>query len=125
MPAYSLSESSPAARITTNMSAAWEIVARSLSIIPIDAQPPGTKGFGRAAGWYDREDFRPSSIRRTCSGLREPPRPETSHKPRNKESQTRTVSDRASQFDRCRARATVSQGHVLRDALTGPTLKCI
>jgi hypothetical protein len=45
---------------------------------PIDAQPPGTNGFGRAAGRNDREDFRPSSIGRTRSGLREPPRPETS-----------------------------------------------
>jgi hypothetical protein len=32
-------------------------------------------GFGRAAGRYDREDFRPSSIGRTRSGLWEPPRP--------------------------------------------------
>jgi hypothetical protein len=48
---------------------------KDAAIIPIDAQPPGTNGFGRAAGRYDREDFRPSSIGRTRSGLREPPRP--------------------------------------------------
>jgi hypothetical protein len=48
---------------------------KGAAIIPIDAQPLGTKGFGRAAGRYDREDFRPSSIGRTRSGLREPSRP--------------------------------------------------
>jgi hypothetical protein len=48
---------------------------KGAAIIPIDAQPLGTTGFGRAAGRYDREDFRPSSIGRTRSGLREPPRP--------------------------------------------------
>jgi hypothetical protein len=48
---------------------------KGAAIIPIDAQPLGTNGFGRAAGRYDREDFRPSSIGRTRSGLREPPRP--------------------------------------------------
>ena len=48
---------------------------KGAAIIPIDAQPLGASGFGRAAERYDREDFRPSSIGRTCSGLREPPRP--------------------------------------------------
>ena len=48
---------------------------KGAAIIPIDAQPLGTNGFGRAAGRYDREDFRPSSIGRTRSGLWEPPRP--------------------------------------------------
>jgi hypothetical protein len=48
---------------------------KGAAIIPIDAQPLGTHGFGRAAGRYDREDFRPSSIGRTRSGLWEPPRP--------------------------------------------------
>ena len=48
---------------------------KGAAIIPIDAQPPRTNGFGRAAGRNDREDFRPSSIGRTRSGLREPPRP--------------------------------------------------
>jgi hypothetical protein len=48
---------------------------KGAAIIPIDAQPLGMKGFGRVAVRYDREDFRPSSIGRTCSGLREPPRP--------------------------------------------------
>jgi hypothetical protein len=48
---------------------------KGAAIIPIDAQPLGTTGFGRAAGRYDREDFRPSSIGRTRSGLRESPRP--------------------------------------------------
>ena len=51
---------------------------KGAAIIPIDAQPLGTKGFGRAAGRYDREDFRPSSIGRTRSGLWEPPRPSSS-----------------------------------------------
>jgi hypothetical protein len=44
---------------------------KGAAIIPIDAQPLGTSGFGRAAWRYDREDFRPSSIGRTRSGLRE------------------------------------------------------
>ena len=48
---------------------------RGAAILPIDAQPPGTDGFGRAAGLNDREDFRQSSIGRTRSGLREPPGP--------------------------------------------------
>ena len=48
------------------------------AIIPIDAQSLGKNGFGRADGRYDREDFRPSSIGRTRSGLREPPRPSSS-----------------------------------------------
>jgi hypothetical protein len=48
---------------------------KGAAIIPIDAQPLGMDGFGRAAGRYDREDFRPSSIGRTRSGLWEPPRP--------------------------------------------------
>jgi hypothetical protein len=48
---------------------------KGAAIIPIDAQPLGTHGFGRAAGRYDREDFRPSSIGRTRSGLWELPRP--------------------------------------------------
>ena len=48
---------------------------KGAAIIPIDAQPLGTNGFGRAAGRYDREDFRPSSIGRTRSRLWEPPRP--------------------------------------------------
>ena len=48
---------------------------KGAAIIPIDAQPLGTNGFGRAAARYDREDFRPSSIGRIRSGLREPPRP--------------------------------------------------
>jgi hypothetical protein len=45
-------------------------------------------------GEYDREDFRPSSIGRTRSGLREPRRPETSFEPAErdtKKSQTRMV----------------------------------
>jgi hypothetical protein len=48
---------------------------KDAAIIPIDAQLLGTNGFGRAAELYDREDFRPSSIGRTRSGLREPLRP--------------------------------------------------
>jgi hypothetical protein len=48
---------------------------KGAAIIPIDAQPLGTKGFGRAARRSDREDFRPSSIGRTCRGLRELPHP--------------------------------------------------
>ena len=42
---------------------------KGAAIIPIDARPLGTNGFGRAAERYDREDFRPSSIGRTRSGL--------------------------------------------------------
>jgi hypothetical protein len=38
---------------------------------PIDAQPHGSNGFGRATVRNDREDFRLSSIGRTRSGLRE------------------------------------------------------
>lgn len=51
---------------------------QSAAIIPIDAQPQGTNGFGRAAGRNDREDFRASSIGRTRSRLREQLRPGTS-----------------------------------------------
>jgi hypothetical protein len=51
---------------------ASESLGLSAAIIPIDAQPPGTDGFGRTAGRNDREDFRPSSIARTCSGLQKP-----------------------------------------------------
>jgi hypothetical protein len=67
---------------------------KGAAIIPIDAQPPGTCGFGRAPVRDDREDFRPSSIGRTRSGLREPPRPRDEFPTggaRHKESQARTV----------------------------------
>jgi len=83
---------------------------KGAAIIPIDAQPLGTDGFGRAAERYDREDFRPSSIGRTRSGLREPPRPETSFRPAGLKSIRNRVS--RSQFGRSKAWLILLQRHV-------------
>jgi hypothetical protein len=79
---------------------------KGAAILPIDAQPLGTNGFGRATGQYDREDFRPSSIGRTRSGLREPPRPETSFEPQEpRRGRFKFIENRVSQspFGRLKA----------------------
>ena len=65
-------------------------------IIPIDAQPLGTNGFGRAAGREDdREDFRPlPPLAGPAAGCGSRRAPETSFEPAErdtKKSQTRMV----------------------------------
>ena len=63
------------AALTTVPGQDWLLACESLGPgrgdYPIDAQPHGSNGFGRATVRNDREDFRPSSIGRTRSGLRE------------------------------------------------------
>jgi hypothetical protein len=71
------------------------------------------KGFGRAAGRYDREDFRPSSIGRTCSGLREPLRPRDESRAieaRSKESHARTVPESGPPIRSLRSKPVVVAG---------------
>src|SRR5580698_1495548 len=63
------------AALTTVPGQDWLLACESLGPgrgdYPIDAQPHGSNGFGRATVRNDREDFRLSSIGRTRSGLRE------------------------------------------------------
>jgi hypothetical protein len=67
---------------------------KGAAIIPIDAQPLGTNGFGRSAGRYDREDFRPPPLAGPAAGCGSRRAPETSFEPAErdtKKSQTRMV----------------------------------
>ena len=52
-----------------------------LAIIPIDAQPLGTNGFGRAAGRNDREDFRHPPLAGPAAGCGSRRAPKTSLNP--------------------------------------------
>jgi hypothetical protein len=104
---------------------------KGAAIIPIDAQPLGTKASEEPPGGTTERTSDPPPLAGPAAGCGSRRAPETSFEPverDTKKSQARVFKNRAAQFCRCRTCTTLLQGHVqaqfdlLRQPLAEPPL---